>query len=120
MERIARELRKIRSKSNIRDASKSRPTTILPKEYVSTVDTQDLSMSTPSTGRGLRLKRSLKNMRSNGALREKDGNSRSSTRPGDGWDDEMPAFDAEEMKRNRMIWEAQQKKKGKQPADIEV
>lgn len=71
--------------------------------------------STPGKDRKLRLRPSLMKMRSNGALREKDGNSAGS-RPASRDDalydgDDAPIFNVEEMKRKRMVWEAQQKKK---------
>jgi hypothetical protein len=115
LERIAREIRKIRSRGDIRDAARSRPSTAAAAE-VSRTDAETPMPPTPSKERKLRLRPSLMKMRSNSALREKDANSVGS-RPTSGEDtryedDDAPAFNVEEMKRRRMVWEAQQKKKG--------
>lgn len=115
LERIAREIRKIRSRGDIRDAARSRPSTAVAAE-VSRTDTETPMPPTPNKERKLRLRPSLMKMRSNSALREKDANSVGS-RPTSGEDaryegDDAPAFNVEEMKRRRLVWEAQQKKKG--------
>ena len=56
-------------------------------------------------------------MRSAGALRETDSNSRPTSRD-DGAHGGLPAFDAKEMKKYRAIWEAQERGKGsKQSTD---
>jgi hypothetical protein len=112
LERIAREIRKIRSRGDIRDAARSRP---------GTAGAADVAMAdsdtppTPPKERKLRLRPSLMKMRSNSALRERDPNSAASTpnsRDGSRYEgEEAPAFDVEEMKRKRMVWEAQHKKK---------
>ncbi len=114
LERIAREIRKIRSRGDIRDAAKSRPKTAVAAD-VSMTDADASPPRTPSKDRKLRLRPSLMKMRSNNALREKDGNSAGSrpvSRDDVHIEVEGPAFDVEEMKRKRMVWEAQQKKKG--------
>ena len=115
LERIARELRKMSSRSRLRTQSKPRPQT------AKTVVAEDEPMpdvpvpTTPIRERTLRFKRSLKNMRSSssGILRENDGNSRPSTSTGlgSGRNSEeslgkaVPAFNVEEMKARRMEWE---------------
>jgi hypothetical protein len=115
LERFAREIRKIRSRGDIRDTPRSRPSTAVPAaDVVMTDDSQP--PPTPGKERRLKSKFSLSRMRSNGALREKDINTPSSAPTSrDGGNDMagVPAFDVEEMKRRRMIWEAQQKKKAK-------
>ena len=115
LERIAREIRRIRSRGDIRESSKSRPRTAVPVDDVTSTELSGAGEQPPPTppkDRKLRTKLSLKNMRSNSALRERDGNSRSkpSSREGESEKD-TPAFDVGEMRRRRMIWEAQQKKK---------
>jgi hypothetical protein len=115
LERIARELRKMSSRSRMRTQSKHRPQT------ATTVVAEDEPMPdvpvsiTPMRERTLRFKRSFKNMRSSssGVLRENDGNSRPSTSTGmaSGRSSEesigkaVPAFDVEEMKARRLEWE---------------
>lgn len=114
LERIAREIRKIRSRGDIRDAARSRPSTTMAVD-VSVTDA-DKPGATPGNERKLRLRPSLMKMRPNGALREKDANSagsRPTSREDDGFEGESPpTFNVEEMKRKRMVWEARQKKKG--------
>lgn len=104
LERIARELRKFRSRSNMRSQSKPRLQTAVVAEDE---PMPDAPPSTPVKDRTLRFKRSLKNMRSSGVLREKDGNSRPST-SGDEASSPVklvPAYDVEEMKQRRLEWE---------------
>lgn len=99
LERIARELRKIRSRSNIREQPRPRPQTAASADDTPMPDV-------PQTPK-LRFKRSLKKMRSSGALREKDGNSRPSTSGDEAASPvkKIPAFNVEEMKRRRQEWE---------------
>jgi hypothetical protein len=106
LERIARELRKIKSRGNMRE--QSRPgTNSVDNDIVMKDDGQE-PPPTPSRERTLRLKRSLKKMRSNGTLRDA-----SSSRPTSQADEygasDVPAFDAEEMRRRRELWEASQR-----------
>src|SRR5271154_6372726 len=112
LERIAREIKRIRSRADIKDGSKRRPSTATPSaDVVMTDDKQP--HSAPGKERNLRPKLSLRRLRSSGALKERDANMPSSTpasRDGGNHFGEVPAFDVEEMKRTRMIWEAQQKK----------
>ena len=123
LERIAREIRKIRSRGDIRDASKSRPATAVPvsNDVIMADSQEDRQPPSPTKERRLRPKLSLRKLRSNNALRERDANavfsssSAPTSRDGGYTNDmgEVPAFDVEEMKRRRMIWEAQERKKNK-------
>lgn len=104
LERIARELRKIGSRNNMKEDPKGR------QSFNSVEETAiaDADSPPPTPGRGLRWKRSLKNMRSSSRIR-----SGSTSRPGSrngsvGHSDEVPNFDADEMRRQRAMWEAQQ------------
>ncbi|KAK5952958.1 hypothetical protein OHC33_006079 [Knufia fluminis] len=105
LERIARELRKIGSRGNMREESKPRQTINTSFEDVPMAEAE----SPPATpGRGLRFKRSLKNIRS-----ASKGRSTSTSRPPSrngsyGHMDDMPNFDQEAMRRQRKAWEAQQ------------
>lgn len=113
LERIAREIRKIRSRGDIRDSARSRQATIVAAD-ASMPDADAPPPPTPAKDRKLRLRPGLMTMRSNSALRERDTNS-AGTRPmskdsGHSDGDDAPAFNVEEMKRKRMVWEAQQKK----------
>ena len=112
LERIAREIRRIKSRGDVKDASKTRPSTAVTVADVVMTDDQQ-PPSTPGKERRIRPMLSLKKMRSNSALRERDINKPASAPVSrDGANDlgGLPAFDVEEMKRRRMIWEAQQKK----------
>jgi hypothetical protein len=115
LERIAREIRKIRSRGDIRDAAKSRPSTAVAAD-VSMTDADAPPPRTPGKERKIRLRPSLMKMRSNSALREKDANSagsRPTSRDNSEFEGvEAPAFNVEEMKRKRMVWEAKEKNKG--------
>lgn len=109
LERIARELRRMKSSKNVREQPASRKASV-------TSETADVPMveAAPEVPqatrpRGLSFKRSLRNMRSKSNLRSEDG-SRPSSRSEDYGSTDLPAFDAEEMRRRRMIWEAQQAK----------
>lgn len=116
LERIAREIRKIRSRGDIWDSAKSKPNTAVAADVsMADADADAGPARTPGKDRKLRLRPSLMKMRSNNALREKDGNSAGSrpvSRDGGPIEVETPSFDVEEMKRERMVWEAQQKRKG--------
>ncbi|KAL8243875.1 hypothetical protein R6Q59_010133 [Mikania micrantha] len=98
LERIARELRRMRSRSNVKDESKSRS---LVREQ-----SQGPEESSTPAGKTLRLKRSLKKMRSSSGLRE--SSSRPHTSEGATIPHDVPAFDAEEMRLRRQAWEASQ------------
>lgn len=115
LERIAREIRRMKSRGDVRDTPRNRPSTAVSAADLVLAD-DNQSLQTPGKERRLRTKLSLSRMRSNGALKERDVNTPASAPASrDGGHDlgEVPAFDVEEMKRRRMIWEAQQKKKGK-------
>lgn len=79
LERIAKEIRKMKSRSDIKEAAKK-------EEKLKT--------------------KSIKKMRSASALSNRDANVRSSLFGESRDGRETPAFDVDEMKRNRMIWEA--------------
>ena len=101
LERIARELRKIKSRGNMREEPRGRNSSVTSNDVVM----QDSQGQPPSPQKaGLRLKRSLRRMRSNSVMRDS-----STSRPGSRVDDyagaDVPAFDAEEMRRRREQWE---------------
>lgn len=79
LERIAKEIRKMKSRSEVKDAAKK-------EEKLKT--------------------KSLKKMRSASALSNRDTNFRVSLFGGSADGRETPVFDVDEMKRSRMIWEA--------------
>ncbi|RMZ81425.1 hypothetical protein DV738_g2338, partial [Chaetothyriales sp. CBS 135597] len=102
LERIAHELRKIKSRSNVRDQPMSRTTSAASEQHES-----ETRARSPSRDRSQSIKRTLKKIRSNGTLR--DGFSlRPGSRGGQACPAEIPAFDAEEMRQKRQEWEAQQ------------
>lgn len=100
LERIARELRKIRSRSSVRDESRARPTTAIAREEP-VADAEQPS----AVGKTLRLKRSLKKMRSSGGLRDTSTSRPVSRDDGVPVSTDVPAFDAEEMRARRLAWE---------------
>jgi hypothetical protein len=102
LERIAREIRKMKSRSNVKDEPRPR-TASMPYGESTTKETSDHAPPTPSKDRGLKIKRSLRRMRSNTGL---DGNG---SRNDEQVAQDIPAFNAHEMKRRREEWEAQQK-----------
>ena len=112
LERIAREIKKIRSRGDIREAAKSRAAPTVATDLPPT-DNDHSRAPTPGKERKLHVRPSLTRMRSNSALKEKDPNSAGSapsSRDGHGSDSAAsPAFDVEEMKRKRMVWEARQR-----------
>src|SRR2546421_511568 len=99
LERIAREIRKIKSRGDIRDTSKQRPSTAgFAADMVVTDDNQPLP--TPGKERRLKTKLSLSRIRSNGALKERDINTPAiapASRGGGYGLGEAPAFDVDEM-----------------------
>ena len=115
LERIARELRRIKSRGDIKDGSssgskkrdKSR-TRVTENEVVMTDEVA------PQKERKLRLKPSLKKMRSISALGERDRNitSSGSSVAGRADDHPTPEFDVEEMRERRRMWETRQKANG--------
>ncbi|EXJ85796.1 hypothetical protein A1O1_06164 [Capronia coronata CBS 617.96] len=107
LERIARELRKMKSRNNIKDDQ--RPRTVSNQSADSSVmDGSGPPPPAPAKDRSLKLKRSLRRMRSNTNLL--DGSAfRPSSRGSEPNTPTLPSFDAEEMKRKRQEWESQQK-----------
>ncbi|RMD42301.1 hypothetical protein DV735_g2831, partial [Chaetothyriales sp. CBS 134920] len=107
LERIAHELRKIKSRSNIREQPVSRTTSAASDGAAKPAESESSQMRSPSRERSQALKRTLKKIRSNGTLR--DGFSlRPGSRGGQGSPVDIPAFDADEMRQRRQEWEAQQ------------
>jgi hypothetical protein len=115
LERIARELKRMKSRSSNRDLASRKGSLASETEGVPVPDVPEQVQPAPTAGRqrALSLKRSLRNMRSKTNLR--DDGSRPASRADDQLQGDMPAFDADEMRRRRMIWEAQQSK-----AQIEI
>ena len=115
LERIARELRKIKSRNNMREQSRPRTAHAVKtnSEDITMQDTaQPEQPPSASPGRTLRLRKSLKKMRSNSIL--KDQSAAQSTSRADDVDSRyegVPVFDAEEMRRRREIWEAKERRK---------
>lgn len=107
LERIAREIRKMKSRGNVREDSGSRPTTAIAR--AEPIPVLPKTPSSVSKERSLRLKRSMKKMKSNGVLRDTDANSRAASGENELKEhDTIPAFDPETMKQQRVAWEAQQ------------
>lgn len=108
LERIARELRKIGSRPAMREEpAKSRPTTPHAQQDAAMPDGE----SPPATpGRGLRLKRSIRNMRSSSRARSNSASRPISRSGSNGHTEDVPAFDPEEMRRRRDAWEASQQR----------
>ena len=107
LERIARELRKIKSRNNVKDDQRPR-TPIAPSSDMTMIaEDSERPPTTPSKDRSLRGKLSLRRMRSSTGLSE--SNSVRSLRQGEPTIQEMPAFDAEQMSKSRQKWEIQQK-----------
>jgi hypothetical protein len=105
LERIARELRKMKSKSSMREEHRGRNLSVTSTDVVM----QDSQNQQPAPQKGgLRLKRSLRRMRSSNAIRDT-STSRAGSRHEGLAETDMPAFDAEEMRRRRELWEAQQR-----------
>lgn len=103
LERIARELRKIGSRSNMREEPTPRPQSPVVQTTIEmpTNTDADSPPSTPAGGRSLRWKRSLKNIRSSSRMR-----SNTTSRPGSrngsvGQGEDVPAFDAESFRRQK-------------------
>lgn len=114
LERIARELKRMKSRSNVRDQNLRKGSIASESPEIPMADASEQPQSPATTGRQrtLSLKRSLRNMRSKTNLR--DEGSRPASRADEQTQGGIPAFDAEEMRRTRMIWEAQQ---GKAPVE---
>jgi len=117
LERIAREIRKIGSRSNMLNQSRPRPQTATIAEDE---PMPDAPQQTPTKDRALRFKRSFKNMRPSGALRERDGNSRPSTSGDEALSPVkgIPAFNVEEMKQRRLDWESREQRSRQNSGDF--
>ncbi|KAL9107139.1 MAG: hypothetical protein Q9227_007919 [Pyrenula ochraceoflavens] len=103
LERIARELKKVRSRGDIKNAAKQDPQ----RSETPRLDEEQVNLSSLSLKeKKVRLRPSLKKMRSSGYLNDKD------RRGSDDHDTQgkKEAFDVDEMKRQRLIWEANQRK----------
>ncbi|KAL2437435.1 hypothetical protein ABEF95_007109 [Exophiala dermatitidis] len=83
------------------------------------VDGSGQPVSGPTKDRSLKLKRSLRKMRSNTGLLDGSG-FRPSSRGDEPTTPTLPTFDAEEMKRKRAEWESQQQPKGKGSTEVEM
>ncbi|OCT47392.1 hypothetical protein CLCR_03477 [Cladophialophora carrionii] len=109
LERIARELRKIKSRNNVKDDQCPRTPVANPTDMVmnmmSIIEDAGRPPTAPGKDRSLKSKLSIRRIRSNTALSE--SNSTHSLR--DQASLEMPAFDADEMNKSRQRWETQQK-----------
>lgn len=109
LERIARELRKMKSRNNVKDDP--RPRTASAQSVEATITNGSAQpLPAPEKDRSLRIKRSLRKMRSNTGLFD-GGNTRPSSRGDEPVTPTLPTFDAEEMKRKRQEWESQQQSK---------
>ena len=110
LERIARELRKMKSRNNIKDDARPRTASAQSTDAVMTTADLDQPPPTPAKDRGLNFKRSLRKMRSNVGLND-NGSSRPPSRS-EHTTQAVPAFDADEMRRRRQDWESQHKLRG--------
>ena len=111
LERIARELRRIRSRNNVRDELRPR-TGSLPSTDAVMLEDSEQPLAAPAKDRGgLSIKRSLRRMRSNtGGL---DTSVRTANRPDEQVTQVVPLFNADEMRKQRQEWEAHQRAKSK-------
>ncbi|KIW69691.1 hypothetical protein PV04_05553 [Phialophora macrospora] len=109
LERIARELRKIKSRNNVKDDQRPRTPTAHPTDMVmsmmSIMEDSERPPTTPGKDRSLKSKLSMRRMRSNTTLSESNStrSHREQATP------VMPVFDADEMNKSRQRWETQQK-----------
>ena len=114
LERIAREIRRIRSRGDIGEAKKREKSRSRGSEN-DLVMTEEAAPPMPTQKeKKLRLKPSLKKMRSVSALGERDRNISSSGSSFGGPVDspQAPEFDVDEMRRRRKEYEARQKSSG--------
>jgi hypothetical protein len=109
LERIARELRKIKSRSNVRDPNERKGSIASTTDDIHMAEVEPIPAVTPARARTLSLKRSLRNMRSKSSLRDGE-TSRPSSRAGDHPNEAIPAFDQDVMQRNIQEWKSQQMK----------
>lgn len=109
LERIARELRKIKSRNTIKDEVQ-RPRTASVPASTTTTEVEELPPATPSKERGLRMRRSIRRMRSNtnvlDALRPVSRNDEQAAHG-------VPEYDAAVMRKRRDEWEAHQRSASK-------
>jgi hypothetical protein len=105
LERIARELRKMKSRNNIKEDTRPRTASAQSTE---TSPIMEQIPSTPVRDRGLNFKRSLRRMRSNTVLTD-NSTTRAVSFNHETVTQGAPAFDADVMKRQRQEWESQQK-----------
>ena len=114
LERIAREIRKIRSRGDVGDPARQDRKREKSRTRAQTPDASSVGDSTPPVPplpelkeKKLRLKPSLKKMRSISALGERNRNlsSAGNSRVGSTETEDMPDFDVEDMRRRRMEWE---------------
>ncbi|KAJ9604086.1 hypothetical protein H2200_011609 [Cladophialophora chaetospira] len=111
LERIARELRRIKSRSNVKDDHRPRTPSTHPTDMVmnmmSIIEDPERPPTTPGKERSLKSKLSIRRMRSNTAFSESNSMRGLSLR--EQASQEMPVFDASEMNKSRQRWETQQK-----------
>nr|KAK5437286.1 hypothetical protein LTR18_009148 [Exophiala xenobiotica] len=105
LERIARELRKMKSRNNIKEDTRPRTASA---QLTETSPIMEQTPSTPVRDRGLNFKRSLRRMRSNTVLTD-NSTTRAVSFNHETVTQGAPAFDADVMKRQRQEWESQQK-----------
>ncbi len=109
LERIARELRKIKSRNNIKDDHRPRTPSTHPNDMVmnmmSIMEDPERQPTTPGKDRSLKNKLSIRRMRSNTALSDSNSTRHSKEQTTQA----MPVFDAGEMNKSRQKWETQQK-----------
>jgi hypothetical protein len=108
LERIARELKRMKSRNSNRELNSRKGSLASETEGAPMPEMPEQVQPSAGRQRTLSLKRSLRNMRSKNNLR--DEGSRPVSRADENMHGEVPAFDAEEMRRRRMLWEAQQGK----------
>lgn len=117
LERIARELRKIKSRNTIKEELQRPRTASVPATTTLMDASEPLPSTTPSKERGLRMKRSIRRMRSNTNVLD-------SVRPGTRNDDAAvpmaPDYDATLMRKRRDEWEAHQRSTSKTTMESEL
>lgn len=115
LERIAREIRKIRSRGDIKDAARQERIREKSRTRSSEAESPVTEVHHPpmpeQKERKLRLKPSLRKMRSVSALGERDQNITSTSRSLTTSPDQQD-FDVEDMRRRRMLWEARNHPQG--------
>ncbi|KIX06910.1 uncharacterized protein Z518_04886 [Rhinocladiella mackenziei CBS 650.93] len=108
LERIARELRKMKSRNNVNYEPRPR-TASAPSTEIVMMDNSERPPPTPAKDRGLSIKRSIRRIRSNTS--PDDGSHRPTNRNDEQIIQEIPAFDADEMRRRRQEYDSQAKAK---------